>query len=129
MSVDKMVAIANDGSNKIFRWEKEFTITSNASSNWCEVPDDAQGLTYSLSFDDGAGGVAGGGTAEGKVEVSGDLLAQVKVDDTNVVRPVDWAKGTITNQVTTQDFSVPFTAFRVTKTGGTGRVVLRVIAR
>lgn len=129
MPYKEMTAIKDEGSNKTFAWQIELTLTTDGNSDWVLVPDDCMGISMSLSFDDGSGGAAGSGSATAKVQVSGDLREQVIEDASNVVRERDWALGNITTQQTKMDWVRPVTAFRLVKTGGTGRAVLRARAR
>jgi len=129
MGYKEMLPIKDDGSNQIKAWQYELTLTADSNSDWVFIPDDAQGITCTLSFDDGAGGIPTSGSATGKVQISGDLREQVYDDATNVIRPLDWPLGNITSQATTMDYVRPVTAIRLVKTGGVGRAVLRLRAR
>lgn len=108
------VAPVKQAGNENFSAQSKDVLTDDGTGDAVLVPGEVQGLAYQLSFT---------GTATGKVQATLSTVADVKADEAVWE---DWALGEITDQSTNSDTSVPLTAFRVVKTGGTGTVTLAV---
>ncbi len=109
-------------------WEKQIVQKVVGNSDWVFIPFDISKVSYTLSFDDNAGGGLGSGSATGKVQTTSDLKENVL--NGSDISALDWAYGDILNQSDSQDgTSGEVTAFRVVMTGGTGRAILKVRAK